>query len=281
MEKINTKLSEFLKDVIDNIRKPVMSILPGQLSFFLLLSLIPIILIIGIIASSISIDTNDIINIIRNSLPSDTSALIVPLLSGRGIDYNIIILIVSALLLVSKGTRSIMRVASIIYGTRDKYNLQSILKSFILAVLLVLLFAFLLIIPVLGTRILNTINNFKIVSSLTDEIIFLYNVLKWPITMFVIFISLKALYTFAPNKKIPSESVNKGAAFTSISWIIVTALYSFYITHLSSYNIFYGGASNLIILMLWVYLISYIFVLGMSINASYLKNQQKMIKDIY
>ena len=68
--------------------------------------------------------------------------------------------------------------------------------------------------------------------------------------------------------KISAKSVNKGAIFTTILWSILTSLYSFYISNISSYDTFYGSASKIIVLMLWIYLISYIFVLGMSINAN-------------
>lgn len=37
-------------------------------------------------------------------------------------------------------------------------------------------------------------------------------------------------------------------------------------THLANYSKFYGNLSNLIILMIWIYWMSYIFVLGMTIN---------------
>lgn len=279
MKKINNKLSVFFKDVIELIRKPVMSILPGQLSFFLLLSLIPIILLIGVICSAFSVSTNDIMNILKGSLPADVSSLMIPLLYGKGMDYNIIILLISSLLLISKGTRSIMRVASIIYNTKEKNNIFMIFKSFALAFILVLLFAFIIIIPVLGSKILAILHNFKIVSNLTDSIIYMYNLLKWPISVLVIFINIKIIYTISPNKKISSSSVNKGSIFTTVLWILLTAMYSYYITNISSYNIFYGGASNLIVLMLWIYLISYIFVLGMSINASSLKIQSDLHKD--
>ena len=272
MNKINTKVNRFIIDVIDLVRKPVMSILPGQLSFFLLLSIIPIVLILGIILSSASISVNNITEVVKVGLPSNVSKLILPLLTGKGVDYNIILLIISALLLVSKGTRSIIRVASIIYSTHDKFSIQTLLKSFALSILLILLLAFLIIFPVLGEKILRTLGNFQIISNLTDNIIFVFNILKWPITMFIIFINLKVIYIFSPNKKIPSKSVNKGAIFTTILWVLLTAGYSFYITHLTKYNLFYGSASNIIILMLWIYLISYIFVLGMSINANSLKN---------
>lgn len=274
MKKLNKNFKKFINDVIEMTRKPAMSVLPGQLSFFLLLSLIPIILIIGVIASFFSISTDNIINLINNSLPADTSSLIIPLLTGRGLDYSIILLIISALLLVSKGTRSIMRVASTLYGVKDKNTIREIFKSFILAIILTLLLTFIIIIPVLSGKILGLLHNFKVISSHTDNLIFIYNLLKWPITIFIIFINIKIIYKVSPNKKISSTSVNKGAVFTTILWTISTYLYSFYVTYLSKYNIFYGGASNIIVLMLWIYLISYIFVLGMSINANYMKSTE-------
>ena len=70
-----------------------------------------------------------------------------------------------------------------------------------------------------------------------------------------------------PNRRISSKSVNKGTTFTTISWIVVTYIYSFYVTHYASYNNYYGSASNIVVLMLWIYLISQIFVIGMIINS--------------
>ena len=274
MKKLNKSFKRFIKDVIKMIRKPVMSVLPGQLSFFLLLSLIPIIMITGLIASFFSISTDSIIDFISNSFPGGTSTLLIPLLSGRGIDYSIIILIVSALLLVSKGTRSIMRVASTLYGSEDTNTIKEIIKSFILAIILMLLITFIIVIPVLGGKVLELLHNFELVSVITDNIIIIYNLLKWPISIFIIFICIKIIYTISPNKKIPGKTVNVGSLFTTILWTLATSLYSFYITHFSNYNIFYGSASNIIVLMLWMYIISYIFVLGMSINASYIKSTE-------
>lgn len=274
MKKLNKSFKRFIKDVIKMIRKPVMSVLPGQLSFFLLLSLIPIIMITGLIASFFSISTDSIIDFISNSFPGGTSTLLIPLLSGRGIDYSIIILIVSALLLVSKGTRSIMRVASTLYGSEDTNTIKEIIKSFILAIILMLLITFIIVIPVLGGKVLELLHNFELVSVITDNIIIIYNLLKWPISIFIIFICIKIIYTISPNKKIPGKTVNVGSLFTTILWTLATSLYSFYITHFSNYNIFYGSASNIIVLMLWMYIISYIFVLGMSINANYMKSTE-------
>ncbi len=272
------KFKRIIIKVIKLIRKPVMSILPGQLSFFLLLSLIPILLLMGVICNILSLPTNDIISALKISLPANTSSLLIPLLSNSKMDYNILILIISSIILISKGTRSIMRVATTIYENEDKNTLINLIKSIVLAVILVLLFAFLIVIPILGTKILDFFHNFKIISSLSDNLIKMYDILKWPFSIFVVFINIKLLYMFSPSKRIPSKNVNKGAIFTTFFWIILTAIYSFYITNISSYNLYYGGASNLIILMLWVYFISYIFVLGMCINASSQSNDLHDIK---
>lgn len=268
MKKFNTRLKRFIKNVIKMMRKPVMSILPGQMSFFLLLSLIPMLLLIGVITSSFSISVEGMIDFIKGNFPADTSKLIIPLLDGRGFDYNIIILVFSALLLVSKGAKSIITAASTIYKVERVEPIKNTIKSFIIAVLLVTLIMFIIVIPVFGGMILSFIVTLTNTTIISDNIINIYNLLKWPISIFIIFFNLKLVYTIAPNKQISSSTVTKGALFTTFLWSITTWAYSFYITHLSSYNIFYGSASNIIILMLWIYLISYIFVLGMSINAS-------------
>lgn len=268
LKNIKKKVNKFFKSVIQMMRKPVMSILPGQLSFFLLLSLIPMILLIGLISASFSISIDNLIEFIKISLPADTSKLIIPLLAGKGLDYNVIILVVSALMLVSKGTKSIIVAASNIYKVEEVDIVKDTIKAIFIAIILVLLVFFIIVIPVFGSKILLFIQEFTNITFITDRVIDIYNIAKWPLTIFIIFINLKLIYTIAPNKQINSSTVNKGSLFTTILWTIMTFLYSFYMTNIASYNIFYGSSSSLIILMLWIYLISYIFVLGMSINAS-------------
>ena len=62
--------------------------------------------------------------------------------------------------------------------------------------------------------------------------------------------------------------MNKGSIFTTIMWLLSSRIYSFYLNNFNHYNLYYGNMSNILILLIWIYLISYIFVIGMSINAS-------------
>lgn len=277
MNKISNKYRELFKKIVEIMRKPVMSVLPGHLSFFLLLSSIPIILIFGVIASAFSLSFDSIAEFITLSLPASTSKLIIPLFSGKALDISVVLLVLSALYLASRATKAIIMAANNIYEVSSN-PMQEIIRSIIITVLLILLFIFIIIILILGGKILEIIDKIPEISFISKNILKSIDLIRWPIALFVIFFTIKLIYTMTPNKKISSKSVNKGATFTTITWILITFIYSFYVTHYASYNDYYGSASNLVVLMLWVYLISQIFVIGMIINSIEEKEEEKKIK---
>ena len=266
MKNLKGKYLHFYNDIIEIMRKPVMSVLPGHLSFFLLLSSIPIILIFGIIANALSFSFDNIAEFITLSLPASTSKLILPLFRSKTLDFGVVFLIISALYLASRGTKAIIIAANNIYKVRGN-TIQEIIKSIIITILLILLFIFIIIILILGGKILDILDNIPDISFVTSNVLNSVNLIRWPIALFVIFFTVKLIYTLTPNKRINSKSVNKGTTFTTISWIIITYIYSFYVTHYASYNNYYGSASNIVVLMIWVYFISQIFVMGMIINS--------------
>ena len=54
--------------------------------------------------------------------------------------------------------------------------------------------------------------------------------------------------------------------------IMTDIIYSYYVTNISNYNLFYGSLSNIIVLMLWIYFLAYILVFVMAINVNTYKN---------
>ena len=266
MKIINKKVCNFYKDIVALMRKPVMSILPGHLSFFLLLSLVPILLLIGVVANTLSISFDFIIDFLKMSLPAGTSKLILPLFTGNALNINITFLLLSAICLSSKGNMAVINAACHIYNV-NKRPLRDIVKSIVITLLLLCLFIFIILILVIGSKLLELIKSIEEINFISQSLIDFYNFSKWPLSILVVFFSIKFIYILAPNKKISTKSVNKGTIFSTISIVFITYLYSYYINRFSTYDEYYGGASNLIVFMLWIYLISYIFVLGMSINS--------------
>ena len=254
------------KEIIEVLRKPVIAVLPGNLSFFLLLSSIPIILIFGTIASAFSLSYDSIIEFITLSLPASTSKLILPLFTGKTLDLSITFLAISAIYLASRGTKAVIMAANNIYDVKRDV-VTEIIKSIIITLLLILLFIFLIIILILGERIINAISTIPQIGDFSFNILSSINLIRWPLSLFIIFFVIKLIYTLTPSKKINSKTVNKGSLFTTICWIIITFIYSYYVTHFASYNDYYGSSSNLVVLMVWIFMISEVFVIGMVINS--------------
>lgn len=129
------------------------------------------------------------------------------------------------------------------------------------------LFVFIFIVLAYGNVIVGKIISSNIFDSISDKIYLVFVLLKWPIAFILIFWILKLLYTMAPDKSIPSKYMNKGALFTTTCWIITTTAYSYYVSHWANYTLFYGSISGIIVMMTWIYILSYIFVMGIAINT--------------
>ena len=108
-------------------------------------------------------------------------------------------------------------------------------------------------------------------SVLVNNLKFIFNILKWPMTIMLIYMNLKLIYTIAPSVRISSKSTTYGAVFTTFIWTIATAVFGYYLNHFANYNVLYGNLSNLIILLMWLYIISYVFVMGIAINVTNLE----------
>ena len=270
MENMEQKFKEYVKKAWKVFNKMEMRVLPGNVAFFFVLALIPIITISLVIASSFSISFGSAITFIRNVLPEEASKIIIEIISGKGFDGNVGTFNIIAFFVASNGTYAIINASNTLYGVHTNDFLRERVKSVVLLSMLIFLIVFLIIVPVLGGSLLNLIQNNNII----EKIKVLYHVIKWPMTFFIIFMTLKLIYTFAPSKKVGSRTTTYGALFTTVCWTVATAIFSYYLKFFANYNVIYGNISSIIILMIWVYIISYVFVMGIAINAVNLKDDK-------
>ena len=261
------RLKDQIKTIFKIIRKPVMSILPGQLAFSFVLTIIPVIALIGIIATTFSISLDSITDMLRNNFPKAVSDLLLPLINGRGFDLSILVYLITAIWLASTGAYSIITASDVIYNIRRKNEVEKRIKSIIMTFFIISLVLFMIVIPAFGDFIVEFIASLKVFSRISDEILIVYYILKYPLSFMFIYIIIKIIYTIAPSKDILSKSVTRGSLFTTILWMIATQIYSFWVGNVAHYDIFYGSISNIIILLMWVYILAYIFVIGMILNS--------------
>ena len=58
-----------------------------------------------------------------------------------------------------------------------------------------------------------------------------------------------------------------GSAVATVLWIAASFGFSFYVSRFGSYEAMYGSLAAVIVLLLWLYLSSYVILLGAEINA--------------
>ena len=261
------KLKKIINELLKIMGRDEMKILPSSLAFFLVLSVVPIIALIGFIASFFSVSLDNVITTIQEVLPSEISEIIVTYISGKGIDIHIGFSMLLVFIIASNGPHSIIITSNALYHIKDSSYLKRRIKAFFMTILMVFLFLFIVLVLAFGNHILAAIMNLGILKN-AKELYNIFVLLKWPLSYLLILFGLKIIFTIAPDKRIPSKYVNKGVHFTALGWIIVTAIYSFYVSNFANYDIFYGGLSNIIILMMWIFILAYILVIGIAINTN-------------
>lgn len=260
------KLKEFFRNFWTVINRPEMAVLPGQLAFFFVLSVVPIITLISYGASFLNLPIDFIGNFLTKAFSAEISSLIVPEIIGTAVSLKFLISMAIGYFFASNGASSIIVTSNTIYGIKNSSWLKRRIKAIVMTFFIVLLFLFILIVPVFGDKIIEMIRYVNLNENISENIALIFNILKGPISWFIIFLFIKIIYTMAPDRKMPSANVNYGAVFTSVLWILATAIYSYYVTNFANYGAFYGALSNIVVLMLWVYLLAYIFTIGMALN---------------
>ncbi len=264
--KTRRKTRTFFQRFWDAFWRSEMLILPGQIAFFLFLSLVPTITLIGYACTYLNISNDLVSTLLSNGIGSNFSDLLTPIITDTKITPTFFITLGFGYFIASNGMSSIIVASNTIYGIKDLGFFKRKLKALIMELIIVFLFLFILAVPLLGDSIINLLHYFNLDVNTTQIIVNTFKFLSGPFSWLVIFFFIKIIYTMAPDKKLPSRNVNGGAIFTTLGFILITMAYSYYIKNYANYSVFYGSLANIVVLMLWVYLLSYIFVIGMAMN---------------
>ncbi len=79
---------------------------------------------------------------------------------------------------------------------------------------------------------------------------------------------LSLLYRYGPSRERPRwQWVTPGSLVATVLWIAVSALFSFYVGHVASYDATYGPLGTVVGIMMWFYVTAYAVLLGAELNS--------------
>jgi len=260
------KIKKGFSNILKIISRPEMEILPGHLAFSFVLSIVPTLTILAYIASVFNVDMTFLSDFITKAFSKEFANMLFSNNIIISAEVNFFLTLFIAYIIASNGTASVIVSSNTIYGIKNASFIKRRLKAFIMILLIILLFIFLIIFNLFGSKLIEMFQLMDISRKIITNITLVISILKGPVSWFIIFLLIKIIYTMAPDKKIQSHEVNKGAIFTTVTFIIVTYIFSLYTTYFARYDVFYGNLASIVVLMLWLYLLSYMFTIGLALN---------------
>ena len=92
--------------------------------------------------------------------------------------------------------------------------------------------------------------------------------LRWAIAATATTLVLGAVYYFLPNvRQHKTRYIVPGAVVAVLLWVVASLLFNTYVAHFSRYAKTYGALGAVVVLMMWLYLSSFVALLGGEVNA--------------
>lgn len=267
------KIKEYIIKIYKIIQIKEIKVLPGHLAFFVVLTIMPVISLITFTCSKFNVSVSDMFSFIFNFMPEKVAEIILPALNDSSSNYSLLFMIFG-FIIASNGAHSIILVSNALYKFKNRGFFSRHIKAILMTIMLIIIFLIALVGVAFGNVILKLILDMNIFSNVGFDLYYYFSLIKYPVAFILIYYIIRAIYSMAPDTKILSRSVIPGSLFTTICWLVVTSFYSYYANNLANFDLFYGGISNIIILMMWIYVTSYIFVIGIAINSTNAKEDK-------
>ncbi len=242
----------------------------AALSFYVVLSIIPLMFVVVSVGSYIVGSTGRFfayaVSIMRQFIPDVSPAIIndmhniIERRSTIGI-IGFVFLLFASDLAVLEAKRSL----DVIFRLEKRRNPLFIKGKSMVAILLSGLVVSLLFIITPVFRVLIKLD-LPVLSRTLYVMAFIVS--SHAFAFLMVFLLFTAAYSFLPSKRIAREYSLMAGALTTVLWTIVRVLFSWYIMHHSNINIVYGSLAAIIITILWVYYTSLIFLFSAELVSS-------------
>lgn len=258
-----------LRDGFLQIGETNLALVSAGVGFFGMLSLFPAIAALIALLSLVA-DPDVVIaqlEQMRGLLPDDVyeifNAQIVSLVttSSDTLGWAGVISISAALWSARAGVAAMMTGLNAVHGEKDRATASHYFRALMLTLALVGVGIVALITLVIAPVVLAFF-------PLGGVAGFVAETLRWAIAITILLAGVSVLYRFGPNRGSPEQrSVRSGAVFAVLSWALLSVGFSYYVANFGNYNQVYGSIGAVIAMLVWLWLSSFVILLGAVVNA--------------
>ena len=262
------KIISFVFNIMARYKRDDVGTVSASLTYYFIFSIFPTTIFLSNILGRYNISQSDFFNVFQGMLPIDIIEIIKKYLEYAGESGSTNMLMVSLFFSIYFPIRAVsraMNAINIAYGVESK---RSIFRKVILLLGLTIMFVvcilILFFILFMGKVVLGYVSRCLPISF---EFIETWGSVRFLVLGLVSFVVLELIYWLVPEKEIFFFEAVPGAVFSTIGWLVFSIGFSFYVEHMGNYSILYGSIGAVVVLLIWLYFISWILLLGAEINC--------------
>ena len=252
---------------VDRVGQDHVGAYAAQSAFFLVLSLIPIILLLLTLVQYTPVTKADVMSAAYELFPVTIRTTIVSIIN-EVYNQSRALIPVTALVAIwsaGRGTMAITNGLNCIHKeseTRNYFFLR--IRAAFYTILLIVAIVLCLVLLGFGNSISLLVNqHIPVFRYITDFIIEIRTIA----ILCVLVVFSICVYRFLPNNQKKLKSQLPGAIFTAVGWITASFLISVYMDIFKGFTNMYGSLTTVVLIMLWFYFCMYILLIGGEINV--------------
>lgn len=242
----------------------------AELAYFVLLSLVPVLLVVANIIPFLPISAEEILPYLKTALPNDIYNVVQPMLIDFLSNTNggvISIGLITSLWSASKAFNATQVVLNAVYGVEKRKNFIIVqVVSFLINLAIIAVVGVIMFVFVFGKQILHFVEELLHVELSLIETILSF---RWLILLAVLLVVLTLIYSLLPNHSLSLKYAIPGAVFATAGWLVLSQGFSLYVRFAGGAAAGSGAFGIFIVLMLWLYLSAMVLLLGAFINTIY------------
>lgn len=271
-----------IKRVVQQVGRDDITGLAAQLAFYLTLGLFPFLLVIFSLMGTFSSDrfAEDLLAYFVQVLPVQVYDLIeayaADILRGRNPAGGLLSFsIIGTLWVISNAFAAITRALNKAYDveeTRPFWRVRGL--ALLMAVGLSGIIYLALVLLIAGPNIGENIAGYFGFGRLFSVV---WSVVQWLVALAILVVTFAMLYYFAPDVEQPFRWITPGGFTAVILWILASLVFRLYVnSDFVSYNQTYGSIGVAIILLLYLYIVSFSLLVGAELNAVLVKMKEEI-----
>ena len=234
----------------------------AQSAYFFVLSMIPIILLLLAIIQYTPVTKADVMTAVVNLFPETNMQDFMVGIVNEVYNQSKTVIPITAIVALWSAGKGVLAVST---GLNCAYELRET-RNYVFLRIRASIYTILFIAAIVMALVLSVFGN--------NISIFIYHKIS-----FVVMTGISLLvYHFLPNRKLPFRDLIQGSIFCSLGWLLISFVFSMYLTIFKGFSGLYGSMTAIILVMLWLYFCMYVMLLGGLINCIWVDAKRDILE---